>query len=145
MAWENLPSTNTPINATNLNKITDSGSNTNGYYIKYQDGTLIQYGYISKDTLVPPTTNSTTVQGIIWYRTNNVSLSFPISFKDTNYSFEVTVHNGVSGTRISIPRAGEKAASNIGVQLITIEPVTSGETAASNLYGVSWLAIGKWM
>lgn len=40
MAWENLPSTNTPLNATNMNKIVESGSNANGNYIKYQDGTM---------------------------------------------------------------------------------------------------------
>lgn len=41
MDWENLPSTNTPLNAINLTKITDSGSNANGNYIKFQDGTMI--------------------------------------------------------------------------------------------------------
>ena len=51
--WEDLPSTNTPLSADNLNKIEnelelldggyieESGSNANGNYIKYSDGTMI--------------------------------------------------------------------------------------------------------
>lgn len=67
--FENLPSTNTPLSAENLNLmqdniedaisnslidakdytdtkgITESGSNANGSYIKYDDGTMICYIY----------------------------------------------------------------------------------------------------
>ena len=52
--FENWPSTNSAINATNLNalqdniedaisEIVESGSNKNGNYIKYGDGTMIQW------------------------------------------------------------------------------------------------------
>ena len=52
ITFEDLPSTNTPINATNLNAIqtnaetainsvVESGSNANGNWIKYSDGTMI--------------------------------------------------------------------------------------------------------
>ena len=46
--FKNLPDTTTPINAENLNNnftecnnIVESGSNANGTYIKYSDGTMI--------------------------------------------------------------------------------------------------------
>lgn len=52
ITFENLPSTNTPLNASNLNTLQDnvetainsvveSGSNTNGTYVKFEDGTMI--------------------------------------------------------------------------------------------------------
>lgn len=48
VVFQDLPSTSTPINATNLNNnftecnnIVASGANTNGYYVKYSDGTMI--------------------------------------------------------------------------------------------------------
>lgn len=62
--WEDLPSTNTPINAENLNKmdmqieentnaissIIENGSNTNGNYIKFANGTMICTKIISGNT-----------------------------------------------------------------------------------------------
>jgi hypothetical protein len=90
--YQNLPSTSTPLNATNLNsmQVEESGSNTNGNYIKYNDGTLIQWNTIAKSSFQSSSALSTTVQGINWYRSNNPSVAFPISFIDTNYSVNVT-------------------------------------------------------
>lgn len=101
--FENLPSTNTPINADNLNLlqnnienaitetqtnlentttnlenaingILESGSNDNGSYIKYADGTMIVY------KTVYGTTDITTVWGNL-YVSSDVNLgAFPIPF-----------------------------------------------------------------
>lgn len=55
VTFEDYPSTNTPLNATNLNNnfnecnnIVESGSNSNGRYIKFSDGTMVCYKTIHK-------------------------------------------------------------------------------------------------
>lgn len=144
--YQNLPSTSTPLNATNLNlmQVEESGSNTNGNYIKYNDGTLIQWNTIAKSNFQSTSALSTIVQGINWYRSNNPSVSFPIFFIDTNYSVNVTVLEGTSGSRFIIPETLGKTVSGFVVQLIGVEDFTSSGAAYSNLTSVSYIAIGRW-
>lgn len=60
--WKNLPNQTTPVNATRMehieqgiydnsveiSNIIGSGSNSNGSWVKFSDGTLIQYGLLVK-------------------------------------------------------------------------------------------------
>lgn len=73
--FKDYPNTSTPLNAENLNNnfnevnnIAESGSNDNGHYIKFSDGTLIQHTIF---TVAP----------------NNQSydIYFPTPFIDDNY------------------------------------------------------------
>lgn len=148
ITFQNLPNTTTPINATNLNTIQDistTGSNENGYYVKYDDGTLIQWGLIDKTKFLQPDSSIyTTVQGINWYRSDVATVSLPINFIDTNYSPSITISNGSDGTRMSTIRLGVQNNSNYGVQLIGVEPFTSSGKGYTNLSGARWIAIGKW-
>lgn len=121
-----------------------SGSNANGNYIKYDDGTLIQWGIIDKTKFLNSSATSTAVQGINWYRSNNPSISLPTSFIDTNYSVNLTVLEGISGSRFIIPETFSKTATGMTVQLIGVEDFTSSGTAYSNLTSVSYIAIGRW-
>lgn len=126
MAWENLPSTNSPINATNLNKITDSGSNTNGNYIKFQDGTLIQWGrknlpsvsftqlttgicYSAAQSITYPTAFIANPSSSVMSRTRNLSWIINVSSSTTALGFYVVNSN-------------------------------SGSTDAD----IEWMAVGRW-
>lgn len=138
MDWENLPSTNTPLNATNMNKIVESGSNANGNYIKFQDGTLIQWGENSFG-------NSGTVSDS--YKT----ISFPISFYNNTYKvFSTMFYQGTVATNYNLgvnltPGIVNTSSCTIYRRLSYLAPDNSGQ---DNLYAVAedfhWLAIGRW-
>lgn len=138
MNWENLPSTNTPLNATNLTKITDSGSNANGNYIKFQDGTLIQWGQSSFSS----GTYSDASYKTITFPTSfysNVYKVIPIMFYQggiaTNYNLGVNLTPGIVNT----------SSCTIYRRLSYLAPDNSGQ---DNLYAVAedfdWVAIGRW-
>lgn len=95
--WEDYPSTNTPItsdrlnhieqgiydNSTTLQTITttvqniiQSGSNANGSYIKYSDGTMICYGNYSFNS-------SNSDYWGNFYRSENYTINFPQGFSTT--------------------------------------------------------------
>ena len=144
MDWENLPSTRTPVNATNLTKVTDSGSNANGYYIKYQDGTLIQWGTVDKTRFEASSTYSTTVQGINWYRSSDTSIYFPVEFLNTSYVVTPSIENENSGTRVHIPRIMNYSTARFIIQLISMEQFANNGDAYTTLDYVRWMAVGKW-
>lgn len=125
--FKDYPSTETPLNAENLNhnfnelKV-ESGSNDNGDYVKFSDGTLICYG----------TNNG--VDGS--YR----QITFPVSFLanpkvnvntivfDNNYVHLAQVYNiNTTGCRVSVRYTG-----------------SSGGTWGTGSNEFDWIAIGKW-
>ena len=125
--------------------IIESGSNNSGDYIKFSDGTLIQKGYADKTNFSSDTDYYSTVQGINWYRSNNAStIYFPIAFINTNYRISLTVDNGITGTRIVIPRINSKYKNGFNAQLMSVEKWTTSGVAYQNLNGVEYLAIGRW-
>lgn len=96
--WENLPSTNTPVNATNLNKIEnelasldviEKGSNANGNYIKYANGLMICYNNVN---LTVDITNSYEGE----YYANTGDITFPVSFVTVVPSLTVTLIQNTS-------------------------------------------------
>lgn len=93
--FEDLPSTNTPINANNLNQlqnnieneingIIESGNNANGRWIKYADGTLICASHIIKTIENTSLWNGFYI-GVIG------GISFPLAFA-TIYSCNVDLY-----------------------------------------------------
>lgn len=100
--FEDLPSTNTPINATNLNaiqnnvegafknvlttsttdgycctyinSIVESGSNANGNWVKYIDGTMICYMEATGSV------NINTAWGSVYYKDITTEYTFPQTF-----------------------------------------------------------------
>lgn len=121
-----------------------SGLNSNGNYIKYDDGTLIQWGTIDKTVFNPTSELKTTVQNIDWYRSKDPTIPFPIEFIDTNYSVNTQFNNRTSGSRVLIVRTTRPEASRFQVQLISIEPFYNDGIAYSNLDNIEWIAIGRW-
>lgn len=113
--------------------IIESGSNANGNYVKYNDGTLIQY-------------NNTTVNdqaisnqyGNTGLYTGTRTVTFPISFLDTNYMAicgEFKWGTGASWGIIS-SRNNKNWMTIMALDFISRDAGTNTD--------VSWIAVGKW-
>ena len=106
----------------------DSGSNENGFYIKFSNGDVIQYGII-----------------IVESGHTYADLTFPVEFNDTDYTiisnafFSGSSYGG-SGA-ITTFTAVEKNGKT-GCYVYSWNK--SGDTALNFNRKVSWLAIGKW-
>lgn len=94
--WENLPSQATPINAENLNALQTNvenainaiirqGSNSSAKYIKFSDGTLIQYGKVTLQTY-----DGRSSGGLTYWSKDDV-VTLPANFKDTNFVITTNV------------------------------------------------------
>ena len=128
MNWENLPSTNTPLNATNLTKITDSGSNANGNYIKFQDGTMICYKSVSSAVEI------TTAWGSLYEGSLNLG-SWPATFISAP---EVSITNrGIPGAMIESFKTIPTTTSAGEVYLVR-------PTSVTLTFTLSVIAIGRW-
>lgn len=135
--FENLPSTNTPINATNLNQmqtntedaingIIESNNNSNGTYIKYADGTLIQRGKYTTPS----------IEATAGYRQ---SVNLPINFIDTDYNVLTQKMSGGSG-------GFSEVIESVYVRDNSMFDVTSWNNrgGAAEPLIIGWVAIGKW-
>lgn len=132
MAWENLPSTNTPLNATNLDKITDSGSNSNGYYIKFQDGTLLEWNYMQVDDQAINSQYGTTA---VYYGTRTIT--FPIAFVGNTPSVQCSQFRwGTGGSWGSVGTSSLTSATLFGYDMFS--------RATGTRCVISWVATGKW-
>jgi hypothetical protein len=106
-----------------------SGSNSNGSYIQYADGTMIEWG-------VTGSISTTTPANSPIYINSSGALPFPVTFVGTAPKM------GVLGTRTSangIPWAG-----SISVPTLTtyqIELLSQDNTCVGY---ATWIAIGKW-
>lgn len=112
--------------------IVESGSNDNGSWIKCSDGTLIQYGNVTKSINIK---NKSSSSG--WYYDDGYIINFPINFSDTNYFVDVK-------------------ASTPGLIVLNIYSITNYQNSicefnlSSNIeynnsnYKFRWFAIGKW-
>lgn len=145
--FEDLPSTNTPLNAENLNQIqenveeaingiVESGSNDNGSWIKFADGTMI---CTQNFVLTVPIT----LGGNNGYyaRVENGIPDYPQTFTKVYYA-NVSIFN--NNTTSVVPYNNEK---NIGSQLNKIADklyfygLVSQE---AEIEFVQTIAIGKW-
>ena len=141
--WKNLPNQTTPVNATRMehieqgiydnsvaiSNIIESGSNSNGSWIKYSDGTMICYQSFTCNV------NYSTKYGSGYYAeiTDEIK-SFSVSFIETpKVSIGLTTNYGIGcalrGTNT------EKCATNIFVYTFA----SRTDTITLNI-----IAIGKW-
>lgn len=141
--WKNLPSTNTPINKTNLNKIEneldnldnnvsemiESGNNANAKYIKYSDGTLIEYG---KTTLQSYNGRRS---GGLTYWSKDTTIDLPYDFIDT--SFIVLTNVELANMNIFCQSYGNANTKN-QVRISFISTVDADARA------VDFMCIGRW-
>lgn len=157
--FNDLPNTETPINSSNLNQlqtnvenaingIIESGSNDNGSYVKFADGTLIQCLKIDKTKYLEPEDNYKEVQGIKIYKSAVASVQFPISFVDTNYKATMTAkcsyNANVSASRMYNTVAYSKSVSSMTTMITSLEPFKSTDGLYITLDYVDLIAVGSW-
>lgn len=110
--------------------IISSGSNANGRYIKFVDGTLIQTGRVSGQAITAIVNFYGTTSGTMYYV--NVTVNLPISFYDNNY--EATA-NVIDRGQIGVVIATSES-------VMTIQLRHTANTASIST--ASWIAIGRW-
>ena len=106
-----------------------SGSNTNGNYIKYDDGTLIQWG----TTTITTGTSSSSIGGMTIYNGNVVQdLPLPV----------------ITGTTMSVSAHVEGGAGVLNFIYTITSPsnitLTLQSTSSNYQRTIKWLAIGRW-
>ena len=152
--FEDLPSTKTPLNAENLNKIqenvetainetntnlktlingvVESGSNDNGNWIKFADGTMICYG----DKNLSPITVDV-AWGSMYESANKYDLgSFPQEFKAVP-SLSIIQKDGATVWLETL--GGATTTTNLGLTWLVSPVVRVGKDCI-----LSYIAIGKW-
>ena len=110
--------------------IVETGSNTNGRWIKFSDGTMIQYGTIAAAS----TTFSTFVA---LYISGVKTITFPTSFINTGFSYSdiVTYPSGSGG--LWTAQDNTLTVSTIGRYIVA-------PSSTTRTVGISWHAIGRW-
>ena len=124
------PTTSSIVGA--INSVVSSGSNTNGNYVKYADGTMICYGEKS----------GSATWGDYWSfckrspdnQNDAISLTFPQTFTSTP---TVQLTGNQDG---SIFAAIVLTTSATTLKVVLFKPTNNPSTN----YKFSWLAIGKW-
>lgn len=128
------------INASNLNKIEqgiydnafESGSNENGNYIKFNDGTLIQWGKVTKSVTINNLSSAAQ-----WYYDDGYKINLPVSFVDNNYFANVS--NYYSGNiTLNVYSVTSRSASGFEFNLSCSIAVTNANVE------FGWFAIGRW-
>ena len=91
ITFQDLPNTTTPLNASNLNNnftecnnIVESGSNANGNYIKFSDGTMICRTIVSLGQQTFTAYGSSAPALYVVSGGSNYTWTFPQEFYDTN-------------------------------------------------------------
>lgn len=105
-----------------------TGSNSNGYYSKFADGTLIQWGSIT------PTLTLTQI-GSSGIYTATTTVTFPQAFDNARYYAYGTSRYG-TGHAVSVGAI----QSGAGYMTISIYDFY----ARSGTINVTWCAIGRW-
>lgn len=144
--WKNLPNQTTPANATRMNHIEDgiynnsveisntieSGSNSNGNWIKYSDGTLIQYGKVTKPIDIKNKSSASN-----WYYDDGYIINFPLAFFDANYFADVICATG------SLITLNIYSITTFETSYCKFNLSSNVEYSNSN-YFFRWFAIGRW-
>lgn len=121
-----------------------NGSDLNGSWTKFDDGTLIYRKTISKENFLASSELKTTVQGIDIFRSEIATLSLTLNFIDTNYTVSIAINNDIVGSRAMFPKIHSKDTNAIRIQLIGLESFTSSGVGYANLNSVDVIAIGRW-
>lgn len=140
--FKDKPSTDTPINSTNLNNnfeelagktINSSGSNANGSFIKYEDGTMICYNKQTFNTVI------STGSGVLFVSSNLSFSNYPAAFTE----LPVVTLNVVRGGS-SYPFYVFKTNETTLTTPPTIRIANSASVVSARDYVVDYIAIGKW-
>lgn len=108
----------------NTTGVVESGSNTNGSYIKFADGTLIQQGNTGSFTVPAGTAGSKDV-------------TFPINFYDINYYVTQTSLGGAYYSWVA------ESTTNKTISGFKCNCWNNTSASAADV-GYSWIAVGRW-
>ena len=113
--------------------IVESGSNANGSYIKYSDGTMICMKEVSADV-------TWSAWATYWQESSSISLGdFPQAFKTGTVPFEI-VQSKNSSASMSVSGASSVTATSAGY-VRGYRPNNPGTVTAV----IDVIAIGKWI
>ena len=145
--FEDLPSTNTPISSTNLNQlqtnienaingVVESGSNNNGEWIKYANGTMICKGTWNIGAY---TTGGNTI-GNLWYGDINIWHQFPQPFVSRpTVNFDIYDIRNDFGGGLWV----QKKANSIETARFGGFRILSATNTSMNV-SIDFIAIGNW-
>jgi len=105
--------------------VIERGSNANGEYVKYADGTLICTGTIA--TFAMGATTST-----------GQAIALPATFINTNYAVSIFGTPGTSADVYGFTQVGTKTTTSF------VGTYRNGATA-QNITNTAWSAIGRWL
>lgn len=103
-----------------------------GSFIKYSDGTMFQYGSITKKLTI--TNKSTNVE---WYYDNGYIINFPTKFADTNYVVDV------KSTMLNLVSMNVYSITNYTTNSCEFN-LSNGNSQTVNNFTFKWFAIGRW-
>lgn len=107
-----------------------SGSNGNGHYTKFADGTLIMHG--RKTQLAVPLT---VAQGTLYRNTSTaMGISYPITFVDTNYTVTFSLN-----TFLSMVSLNPYTKTTTGTNIIATSSISQTVDVP-----FEWQAVGRW-
>ena len=115
-----------------LDKISESGSNDNGSWIKFGDGTLIQYGSIKKNVSITTASSS----GKYYYQ-DDINIILPTSFVDGNYFSNVISVSNQNGSQ-NVYSVRNKKQSKFDFCLSSLISFSSNDNT------FWWIATGRW-
>lgn len=144
----------TPLKAFNLNKMQDnieeaingvveSGSNANGSWVKFSDGTMMQWG---SKSFVGAETGNTGSYAIVTFPQAFADNKFSVSYSplySPNYANEITLFTVLTGSHVY--GIGSNSTQDTVYRRLSH---TTDTTELSKLYATNlsfnWQAIGKW-
>jgi len=120
------------VSQNGTSSVIERGSNANGEYIKFADGTMI----CTSSTINAP--NQITVAFGSIFRTNDFDWTFPSSFLDSSsWNASGIERSGVGGCWVARSLAGGETASK--ASFVVYRPA-----ATANTPGCRFIAIGRW-
>ena len=126
---------NTEIGSTGikLGEIITSGSNSNGSYIKYSDGTMI-----CRHEFIYTTNEAFAAWGNVFDLAISLNKNFPVAFiEKPNISINVN-----SGSECIYAYVGLQNCDK--TKLIAVDLMRPVATPTSSKFNISYIAIGKW-
>jgi hypothetical protein len=135
-------------NVLSRTSVIDSGSNANGSWIKFADGTMECWHTLAASNFLATSAISTSVQGIDWFRSSVTSWTFPQPFSSTPTNVQITPRTGTAGSRLCWARytdAGQSTTRTGEIQLIGVEDFTASGAGYTNLTDVQVRVIGRWL
>lgn len=118
-------------NANELTNVIESGSNSNGKWVKYADGTMICYG-----TTLMPTLTMTTAFGSVFETSTATSFG---TFPQTFYAAPVVTVTQTTGATATPEQVTDTTTTNIGKAFFW-RPTSRSATGVN----FNWLAVGRW-